>query len=235
MQNSKGAVSIQQKKAVNKGYLLNLRRSQLSSIFAQPVTVEQILEALSQVQNGKAPGIDNIFPNFLKNLGPKAIRWLAKFFTHIYETGKLPRLWKKSKIIVFLKPNKQPNLPENYRPISLLSCSYKLFERVILARIADVIDANIPKEQAGFRKNRSCCDQVLALTNYIELGFEREMKTGVVFLDLTAAYDTVWKRGVMFKLSKIIPCRTTLTLFMNMLSDRSFQVEMNGSLAGKEL
>lgn len=83
--------------------------------------------------------------------------------------------------------------------------------------------------------NRNCCDQVLALTNYIELGFERKLKTGVVFLDLSAAYDTVWKCGLLKKLSDRIPCRKTLSLLTNMLSDRSFQVMVNGKEIRKRI
>ena len=51
--------------------------------------------------------------------------------------------------------------------------------------------STIVVEQAGFRQGRSTCDQVLALTTFIENGFQRKQKTGVIFLDLTAAYDTV--------------------------------------------
>lgn len=86
----------------------------------------------------------------------------------------------------------------------------------------------IPKDQAGFQKDRNCCNTILALTNFIELGYENCLKTGVVFLDLSAAFDTVWKRGLMCKLSYILPCQATLTLLMNMLSDRKFQVDLNG-------
>jgi hypothetical protein len=50
--------------------------------------------------------------------------------------------------------------------------------------------------QAGFRKNRSCTEKVLALTSHIEAGFKRQLKTGMVFIDLIAAYDTVWKDGL---------------------------------------
>ncbi|KAG4071205.1 hypothetical protein HA402_001195 [Bradysia odoriphaga] len=81
-------------------------------------------------------------------------------------------------------------------------------------------------DQACFRKKRNCCDQVMALTTYIESGFEKRLKTGVVFLDLSAAYDTVWRKGLMLKLSGIIKCRHALAIIMNILSDRSFQVEM---------
>ena len=57
-------------------------------------------------------------------------------------------------------------------------------------------------EQAGFRRNRSTCEQVAALTTHIENGFQRQLKAGAVFLDLTAAYDTVWYTGLLYKLSK---------------------------------
>lgn len=139
----------------------------------------------------------------------------------------MPRAWKKAKVIAFMKPNKSLEDPASYRPISLLSCCFKLFERAILERFRDIIDISIQKEQAAFRRNRNCCDQVLALTNFIELVFEKGLKTGVVFVDLSPAYDTVWKRGLMMKLSAIIPCRKTLALIMNIISDRCFQVEMN--------
>lgn len=54
------------------------------------------------------------------------------------------------------------------------------------------------------------------------------MKTGVVFIDLSAAYDTVWKHGLMLKLSRIIKCRQTLNVLMNILSNRIVQVEIGG-------
>lgn len=136
----------------------------------------------------------------------------------------MPSFFKRSKIIAILKPSKPPDVPENYRPIALLSVTFKLLERIISELISHLIDGKILIEQAGFRKGRSCCDQVLSLTNHIEQGFEKKLKTGAVFIDLTAAYDTIWKKGLMYKLMKIVPCRKLCDLLMNMLSDRRFQV-----------
>ena len=67
----------------------------------------------------------------------------------------------------------------------------------------------LPVEQAGFRPGRNCEDQVLALLTYIERGFEEHSKTGVAFIDLTAAYDTVWSEGLMYKLLTTIKCDST--------------------------
>ncbi len=90
--------------------------------------------------------------------------------------------------------------------LSLLSVCFKLLERLVLYRISPVLEKTITDEQAGFRQGRSTGDQVLALTTYIENGFQQNQKTGTVFLDLTAAYDTVWFAGLLLKLSKVLPC-----------------------------
>jgi len=87
------------------------------------------------------------------------------------------------------KPGKDPSLAANYRPISLLSVCYKLLGRLALQRISPTVEGLLSPDQAGFRKGRSTCDQVAALTTFIE--------NGAVFLDLTAAYDTVWHIGVL--------------------------------------
>ena len=101
---------------------------------------------------------------------------------------------------------------ERYRPIPLLSTCYKPQERIILRRITPAVDEILNIEQTGFRPGRSTQDQVLALTTYLENGYQREDKTGVVCLDLTAAYDTVWHTGMLVKLSKVLPCRASVSL-----------------------
>ena len=76
-----------------------------------------------------------------------------------------------------------------YHPISLLSVCYKLLERLALQRISPTVEGLLSPDQASLRKGRSTCDQVAALTTFIENGFQQNLKTGAVFLDLTAAYD----------------------------------------------
>ena len=57
---------------------------------------------------------------------------------------------------------------------------------------------------------------------------ELNLKTTVVFVDLSAAYDTVWRHGLLLKLSEAIPCIKMVSLIDNMLSNRFFQVYING-------
>ena len=98
---------------------------------------------------------------------------------------------------------------------------------MIHSRIDPVVDPQLPREQAGFRRGRSTVDQVTLLTQDIEDSFQNNEKAGVVFLDLTAAYDTVWHRGLHLKLLRIIPDRHMVGFIMEMLSNRSFVVHTN--------
>ena len=174
---------------------------------------------------GTAPGYDHVHPEFLKNLGPRAQTWLSRFFSRIIIANAIPKIWRKTKVIAIEKPGKDPRLAESYRPISLLSTCYKLLERLVLHRVSPEVEKLLSPEQAGFRRNRSTCEQVAALTTHIENGFQRQLKTGAVFLDLTAAYDTVWHTGLLCKLSKNMP-HWFVRLIELFLRDRRFRVHI---------
>ena len=62
---------------------------------------------------------------------------------------------------------------------------------MLLNRITNIIDHKLTPEQAGFRLRKSCCNQVLRLTQHIENDYEAGVVMGVVFVDLSVAYDTL--------------------------------------------
>ena len=107
---------------------------------------------------------------------------------------------------------------------ALLSGTYKLFERLVLERIQDDVDSQLPVEQGGFRRNRGCNEQLLAFSTFVESGFHNHQKTSIAQLDLTTAYGTVWKDGMVLKFAKIITCLKLARLITNMLSNRMFRV-----------
>ena len=88
-------------------------------------------------------------------------------------------------------PKKPVDDPKSYRPISFLCVPYKILERLIHARVEPIVDLFLPREQAEFRRGRSTVDHTVLLTQNIEDSFEAKRKAGAVFVNLTAAYDTV--------------------------------------------
>ena len=139
--------------------------------------------------------------------------------------NKIPTVWRQSKIIGILKPGKDSSIPKNYLPISLLCHTYKLYERMILNRIAPAIEQHLIMKQAGFRSGKSCTSQLLNLTKHIE--DEEGMITGTAFVDLSAAYDMVNHRLLIQKLYNTTLDSQLCRVIQILLSDRRFYVELN--------
>ena len=98
---------------------------------------------------------------------------------------------------------------------------------MILNRIAPVVEQRLIKEQAGFRAGESSTSQMLNLTQHIVDGYQRGNITGAAFVDLSAAYDTVNPRILIQKLYNITLDSPLCRVIQNMLSSRSFYVELN--------
>ena len=90
----------------------------------------------------KSSGPDKISGIMLKKLPGIAIHVLATLFNSILLLGEFPKCWKTSEIIMVPKPGKDNTKVESYRPISLLSLTSKLFEKVLLAKIMPFLTDN---------------------------------------------------------------------------------------------
>ena len=152
---------------------------------------DEYREGVATLKNNKAAGRDDVLVEQLKNLGPNAHKWLRVMLNNCFIDNKIPTIGRQSKIIPILKPGKDSAIPKSYRPISLLCHTYKLYEIMILNRIAPTIDQHLIKEQACFKAGKSCTSQLLNLTQHIEDDYLECMITRTAFVDLSAAYDTV--------------------------------------------
>ena len=130
--------------------------------------------------------------------------------------------------MALLKPGKAPSVAKSFRPIALLCHTYTLFQRLILNRIAEHVDAKLIPEQAGFRPGKSCTNQLLNMTEHIEDGYEKRLITGAVFVDLSAAYDTVNHRRLLSKVLEMTGDAQVTDLIRTMLESRRFFVVLNG-------
>jgi hypothetical protein len=80
----------------------------------------------------------------------------------------------------------------------------KLLERLIAERMYYIVEMEgiLHRFQAGFRKGRSCEDQILKVVQAIENGFaKKKMERSVlVLLDFSSAYNTVWREKLLVSL-----------------------------------
>ena len=157
-----------------------------------------------------------------------ALNGLRSFFNVCLHMKKVPKIWKLAKVVAVLKPKKPPNVTSSYRPVNLLCVPSKLYERLIYNRIQPNAESVLPKEQVGFRPGRSSQDQVVSLTEDIECSFDKKLKAGVVFVDLSAVCDTVWHRDLTLKLLRTLPSKEMVRVIMSMISQRRFRAHFGG-------
>jgi len=139
---------------------------------------------------------------------------------------KIPKIWRRALVVAIPKPEKPLGDPKSYRPISLLCVPFKILKGLIYARVETITDPLLPQEKAGFRHGRSAVDQVILLAQDIEDSFSAKKKAGAVFVDLTAAYDTVWHRGLTRKQLRWLPDRHMAHMIMEIVSNRSFTLNI---------
>ena len=72
-------------------------------------------------------------------------------------------------------------------------------------------------------------DQTVLLTQNIENLFEAKKKAGAVFVDLTAAYNTIWQRGLTYKLLTLLPDEHMIRMTMELVRNRSFTLTAGDS------
>ena len=100
--------------------------------FSSEFSIEEINTAINELKCGKTPGLDKLFAEFFKNFGINTRTWLVTFFNEILKSGRLLKIFKRSKVIAVVKPGKDGSEASHFRHILLLSIAYKLLERLLL-------------------------------------------------------------------------------------------------------
>ena len=93
----------------------------------------------------KATGPDDISHTVLRNTATTISRPLTYIFNMSLQSSCYPALWKDANVIPLFKKGERSQ-PGNYRPISLLSCIGKVFERVIFKHIYDDLVDNLVED-----------------------------------------------------------------------------------------
>ena len=89
-------------------------------------TAAELSAVINKLKPGKAPGRDNIHPEFVIHQSTTTYAWLCSFFSSCFRKSKLLKTWHRASVIALPKPNKPAEDPKAYRPISLLCVPFKI-------------------------------------------------------------------------------------------------------------
>ena len=180
------------------------------------------MAAIRTLKAGKVPGPDNLLPQLFLYLDKKCFEWLQTHFFNFLSTKKLPKEWNMAKVIAALKTSEPADILCSYKSISLPCIPYKLCEGLINNRIKPIIESVLPKEEAGFQTDHWTLDQIVLFIDDFET-FDKKLEPGIVFVNLSAAYDTVWHRSLT-KIVKKIPSKEIVNAIIGMISQCRLQV-----------
>ena len=197
-----------------------------NEIYNQRFKMHELENAIETLPSDKACGIDYIHNQFLIHMPQNKRKQLLGIFNRIWRYGEVPDEWKIGLICPILKQNKDAQLVNSYRPISLLSCLSKLMEKMVHERLVYIVETNnyLRSSQYGFRIRKGCIDPIIALEHEVRCSLVNKGVTIIVFFDLKAAFDSVDHMILLKTLAQLNIGGEMLTWIISFLSNRKIQV-----------
>ena len=199
-------------------------------IDTNPPTLVEIKEAIKTLKNNKAAGPDNIPAEVLKadpNLTAEALHPLLN---EVWNQENFPSDWKNGHLTVLPKKGDLTKC-ENYRGIMLLSVPGKIMSKIILNRMKKIVDKKLRKNQAGFRPNRSCADQITTLRIIIEQSQEWNCPLYINFIDYQKAFDSLDRNSLWKIMAHYGIPQKVIRLVRSMYENAGGNILHNGKLS----
>ena len=202
-------------------------------------------EALSEVQvkkimmavNKSSCALDPF--NFSKV--PEIVPLLSPIFTAIvnssFSSGTFPSSEKVSLVRPLLKKlSLDPEILNNYRPVSNLTYLHKLIEKSILSQLLPHLTKNkcISKFQSAYRSNHSTETALCRVYNDLLKIIQNSEICLLIMLDLSAAFDTIDLELLIEDLKNAGVSDKALKLLKSYVTERFQKVSMNDTVSNSK-
>ncbi|KAK0134946.1 LINE-1 reverse transcriptase [Merluccius polli] len=182
-----------------------------------PISGAEVAEVVRKLLGGRAPGVDEVRPEFLKALDVVGLSWLTRLCSIAWTSGAVPLDWQTGVVVPLFKKGDR-RVCSNYRGITLLSLPGKVYSGVLERRVRRIVEPRIQEEQCGFRPGRGTVDQLYTLCRILE-GAWFAQPVHMCFVDLEKAFDRV-PRGVLWGGSPGVRVSDPLIRAVHSLYDR---------------
>lgn len=132
----------------------------------KPFSEKEVWEALSQMERNKAAGLDKIPVEFYQGCWSTVKKDIMHLFDDFHDRSiDISRL--NYGIITLLPKVSDAAKIQQYRPICLLNCIYKLITKTLTSRLEKVADKLIHSNQTAFMKGRNIMNGIIILHEII--------------------------------------------------------------------
>ncbi|GFT84001.1 retrovirus-related Pol polyprotein from type-2 retrotransposable element R2DM [Nephila pilipes] len=172
---------------------------------------EEVWDKLRGLKNS-APGPDGIQYSTLKARDPGA-HLLSAIYNKVLDLSTIPSSWKNSKVVLIPKSGDLSDI-SNWRPVSLLNTTGKVFSSVLAARLSSWSDINnrLSSFQKGFRENDGCAEHNFLLEQAIGHARRAHKNISMAWLDLENAFGSVPHSFILGALERAGVPESTISL-----------------------
>jgi hypothetical protein len=169
----------------------------------QPITENFVLNQLKSLKTNKAIDLDNISARLIKDVSVVICKPLTCLYNHSLHSAVFPDIWKMGRVTALFKSGSRLDA-NNYRPITVLPTLSKILEKAVHTQVYDFLITNklLTPNQFGFHEKLSTAVVLAKFTDTILKNMDGQL-TGVAFLDLSKAFDTVNHSRLLLKLKSI--------------------------------
>jgi hypothetical protein len=159
-------------------------------LLCEPFSESEIKLALFQMEKNKAAGLDKIPIEFYQSCWDIVKDDIIMLFNDFHE-NKVNISRMNYGIITFLPKVANASRIQQFRPICLLNCLYKLITKTLTMRMERVAEKLIHSSQTAFMKGRNIMSGIMVLHEILH-ETKRKKQIGIILkLDFEKAYDKV--------------------------------------------
>ena len=194
----------------------------------QEISLEITSKILSKSSTKKAVGCDGISMKLLKEHSTAFAPILTHMINLIVKHSIFPDSQKIARVRPLHKKGDKSEL-NNYRPISILTATSKIIEKVLAAQLRLFLETNniFCNSQYGFREKRSTTSAISKLMEQLYSNFDESKITQGIFLDFSKAFDTIDHEILMKKLPFYNFTNDACLLLKSYLSNRKQYVKID--------
>ena len=199
----------------------------------KPVTSEEVLKTIYTLKNNKGSLSYTIPVKILKTFSGSFLPYLTGVINHSITTSSFPDELKLAEVISAFKKD-DPLDKENYRPISLLSHTSKIYEKILFNQINDYIEPYFSHLLTGFRRNYSTQHCLIKMQEKWKHLLDNGYNIGVLFMDLSKAFDVLNHSLLLAKLDAYGFSLKSTTFIQSYLNKRMQKVNVNNKFSAWE-